>query len=484
MEHIQRLAVIAVLNLIVYYRTLFFGYVGDDVERAERPQEFKNIFHRWWIQFVGLKHRNSMVAHLITLLTHTACCLAIYFAFGCNNLSFLTALLFSINPVNIQGSIWISGRNYVTSTILALLMFAMPKMTWFFYMATCYFAVNAWFTPLAFLGTSHWYWAGIIPLVWLIHPSNKATIHRKLWETAGLKTTNTEMRSIKPKKIIPFLKTYLYYFVLAIIPWRIGVEHNFLRGFGTNSTDNQKGYKIDIYLYLGLILALAVAFCSISGLIWGWKPLTLGLFWFSVNIAMFCNFVTYQQQLAERYTYLANVGIMYALASVIINYPVLITAFLVGYLVRLWYVQEMYLNDYWAVEHTIIESKKMHYMWLMRGVKKFMVKDYVGSLFDFNEALIHKPYDLKILFNLATTYFMLGDVVKSREFLEKARKNIYDELSDTVTPTLDNLEKHIIEVEKAKAEGKTQVTIDLSKILVVKVLTFFFLCGIYNLCLL
>lgn len=468
MFHIQRLATIALLNLIVYYRTLFFGYVGDDVERSERPQEFKNIFHRWWIQFVGLKHRNSMVAHLFTILTHTACCLTIYFAFGMNEVSFLTALLFSVNPANIQGSVWISGRNYVTSTILSLLMLVIPKMTWFFYTATSSFAVNAWFAPLAFLGTPNWYWAGIIPLVWLIHPSNRSTIHRKLWETAGLKTTNTEMRAVKPQKTIPFLKTYLYYFVLSIIPWRIGIEHNFLRGFGTNATDNKKGYALNRYFWIGLILACGVAYGSIYGMVKGWTPLTWGLFWFSINIAMWCNFVTYQQQISERYIYLANVGIMYALASLIINNPILITAFLVGYFVRLWYVQELYLNDYWAVEHTIIENKRMHYMWLMRGVKKFLAKDHLGAVMDFNEAYIHKPYDLKILFNLATTYFILGDVVKAKEFLEKAKTNVYDELQDYVKPTFDNLDNLIKQVEAARAEGKTQVQIDLSKVMVVK----------------
>ena len=53
----------------------------------------------------------------------------IYLALGKNNLSFLTAILFSINPVNIQGSVWISGRNYVISSILTLAMFMFPKIS-------------------------------------------------------------------------------------------------------------------------------------------------------------------------------------------------------------------------------------------------------------------------------------------------------------------------------------------------------------------
>lgn len=469
MEHLQRLAIIAVINLIVYYKTLFYGYVGDDVERSERKEPvFKNAWHRRWIQFIGLRHINSMVSHFISLITHTICCLMIYLVLGKNNLSFLTAILFSINPVNIQGSIWISGRNYVTSSILTLAMFMFPKISWLFYTATSHFAVNAWFAPFAFLGSKHWYMVAIIPVIWLITTNNRATLQRKLWETGGLKTTNTEMRAIKVQKIIPFLKTYLYYFVLVIFPHHLGVEHNFLRGFGTNKTDNQKGYKLDKFFWIGLILFLGVTLSSIMGIFRGWTPLQWGIFWFTINIVMWCNFVTYQQQISERYIYLANIGMMYALASVIIKYPIFITAFIVSYLVRLWYVMDMYLNDYWAVEYSIMESKKMYYMWLMRGVKKFIAKDYMGALYDFNEAYVHKSYDLKILYNLATTTFLLGDVLKAKEFLEKAKANVYDELDDMVKPVFEQLEVLIKQVEEARVKGETTVQIDLSKIMVVK----------------
>lgn len=468
MEHLQKLAIIAVVNLIVYYRTLFFGYVGDDVERSERPQEFKNRYHRWWIQFIGLKHINSMVAHAISIGTHTICCIMIYLALGRNNVSFLTALLFSINPVNMQGSIWISGRNYVTSSILALGMFLFPYCSWIFYIGTSHFAVNAWFAPLAFLGTPYWYMVGIIPVVWLVTSNNKDTLKRKLWETGGLKTTNSEMRAVKLRKIIPFVKTYLYYFVLAVVPFRLGIEHNFIRGFGTNETDNKKGYRLDKFFWAGTVLFITVCGASLYCIFNGWHPALWGLFWFTVNIAMWCNFVTYQQQIAERYIFLANIGMMYALANLIIAYPILITAFIVGYLVRLLYVQDMYLNDYWAVEYTIMESKELHYMWLMRAVKKFMVRDYVGSLFDLREAYKHKPYDLKVLYNLAVVFFMLGDLVNAKEFVGKARANIYDELEESIEPSFKQLEDLIKQVEEAKEKGETQVQVDLSKVMVVK----------------
>lgn len=465
---IERLAIIGLVNLLVYWKSIYYGYVGDDVERALRVQEFDNILHRWWIQFIGMKHRNPMVSHLITICTHTLCCMLIYLAFGRNDVSFITALLFSVNPINTQGAVWISGRNYVTSAILCLLMFMVPKMSWVFYTATSHFAVNAWFSPLLFLGTKEWYMVGIIPLVWILTTNNRSTLNRKLWETAGLKTTNTEMRAIKPKKIIPFCKTYMYYFALCLFPFNLGVEHNYLRGFGTNKTDNDKGYKIDIMFGLGSVVALIIAVWGLFCIFKGWNPICYGLVWFSVNIAMWCNFVTYQQHISERYCYLANIGMMYALANLIVGYPVLISAFLVGYLIRLWFSMETYYNDWWAVECTLKEFKNLGYMWIMRGVKKFMSQDFPGALQDFNEAYINKPYDLKACYNLAVTYLIVGDIVKAREFMNKARANIYDELGDAVKPAFESLENAIKKVEESRAKGETTVNIDLGSVMVVK----------------
>ena len=469
MQILERIAIIAVLNLIFFYKTLSYGYVGDDVERAERKEPiFKSNFHRWWIQFIGLRHLAPQVAHFISLVVHTICCVAIYLALGRNNISFLAAILFSIHPMNIQGSVWISGRNYVTASILSLGMIAFPTFSWLFYMTTSHFAVNAWFAPLIFLGTKYWYMIGIIPLVWLIDRTNRATLHRKMWETGGLKTTNTEMRAVKLQKIIPYTKTFLYYITLGIFPHTIGIEHTYLRGFGTNKTDNDIGYKMNKIFWVGVLLLGILGFNFIRCMITGWTPFWFGLFWYFINISMWCNFVTYQQHITERYAYLANIGLVYSLASILINYPIAMGVFIVGYMVRLWYVMDMYRNDYWAVEYTIAESKNMYYMWLMRGVKKFCAKDYVGAIYDFNEAYNHKNYDLKVLYNIAVTSFVLGDTNRAKEFLGKAKENVYDELDEDVKPTFKGLEDYIKVVEEARAKGETQIQIDLSRLSVVK----------------
>lgn len=468
MIHVEHLAIIGLVNLLVYWKSLYFGLVGDDVERAQREQVFKNIFHRWWIQFIGLKHRNPMVSHAITIATHTLCCMLIYVAFGSNWVSFLTSLLFSVNPINTQGAVWISGRNYVTSAILALCMFIFPHVSWAFYTATSHFAVNAWFTPLLFLGTKYWYCVFIIPIVWLLTQNNKQTLSRKLWDTGGIKTTNTEMRAIKWQKIFPFFKTFQYYFWECVFPFKLGVEHNYLRGFGTNKHDNRSGYKLDWQFCTGLGIGLFIAVWGLICIFSGWNPICYGLVWFAINIAMWCNFVTYQQHLAERYAYLSCIGVMYAIANIISPYPVVISALLTAYIVRLWYSMDTYKNDWWAVEYTLKEFPNNSYMWVMRGVKKYMSHDYQGALMDFNEALQYKAHDLKALYNCATCFLIVGDVGRAREFWLKAKDNIYDELENEVKPAFDLLDEQIKLAEESVKKGEPGIKLDLAKLMVVK----------------
>ena len=463
--------IIVLINLVVYFRSLYFGYVGDDIEVAEstkkRKEAYKSKWRRLWGEFIGEWHRNSMIAHFITLCVHTVTCVMIYLVFGKSDIAFLTAVLFSINPVNIQGSVWISGRNYATTSILVLLMYAFPFFSIIPYYFTSIFSVAGWFAPLIFLWTPYWWLVFLIPIMLLVDKRNRATFKRKIWgpfqEKTGTKTTNSEMKAIKVDKLIVFTKTFGYYFKLCLFPFVVGIDHKFLYGFGTNRTDNLIGYKINGDFWFGLMCGMTpfVAFYL------GFREVGFGLWWFSVNIAMWCNFLTIQQQVAHRFSYLATIGLMYALANLIIAYPIVITAILVFYLTRLWYLMPSYLNDYWAVEYCVQETRTFHYVWLMRGVKKFFIKDFQGAYYDFMEAYRHKPYDFKVLYNIASTSLILGNIGQSKHFLELAKQNIYDEMEIQISEPIADLEKTLGEAESQLKSGPN-IRLELKKILVVK----------------
>ena len=508
---IQHLCLIALINLFIYYRTLSFNYVSDDVVVAAKTEPiptdiwlFKWVtrfpkllklciwinnkipvkirhelsnrlwnLHKLWLQLWGHRYFNPKHAHILTLGLHILNCLLIYILLRNTPIAFTTALLFSINPVNMQGgSVWLSGKGYSMATTATLIMFIIPILAPLLYFAAPYLAPSAFFSPMAFLGTKFWFWIFLIPIFMKWGAMGKI-IHNKVYNQPN-KTVNTEMTIIKPRKIIPFIKTFGYYFILCIFPFKMGLYHKFLYGFGTNQTDNKKGYKLTWSFWIGLLIMLWI----LAHIIYFHNLASWGLWWFCVNIAMWSNAKTIQQQVAERYLYLPNIGMSIFVAFALQNHITLLAMLMTAYLVRLWYIMPSYTSDYWIVEYNTAEFKNLHYPWLIRGIKKYGIGDLKGAYHDFCEAHIHKPYDFKVLFNLSCATLMLGDFKNARHFFEEAKKFRYDEIEVDINPLFLALETEIKKAEEQAPTGK--YCIDLANVRVVKVLAFFFLYGISN----
>ena len=459
---IDSILLIILVNFIVYFRTLRYHYVSDDlVVSWKKEPRVRNFVHGLWVQFWGHRYLNAQHAHLLTLLLHTFNCILIYTLFHNYPFALTAALLFSVNPVNMQGgAVWLSGKGYSVATTVTLLMFLFPCLAPIFYWCAPYLAPSAFFTPMGFIGTKWWFWIFLIPIFMKWGAMGKI-IHHKVYDQSN-KTVNTEMITIKPTKIIPFIKSFGYYFWLCLIPHKIGLYHKFLYGFGTNKIDNQKGYKIDkdFWIGLGIICGIGLHILFFHNIA-SW-----GLIWFSVNMAMWCNLKTIQQQIAERYCYLANVGTMLFLAQVIQHYSPLVIIFLSFYITRLWYVMPSYISDYWILEYNIHEEKQLHYPWVMRGVKKFGMMDFKGAFHDWCEAHQHKPYDFKVLYNLACASLVMGDFKNARKFYDEATKFKYDGIEEEINPLFKELEIEIIKAEQQAHTGKYQI--DLNRVRVVK----------------
>lgn len=459
---IEHILLIILLNFIVYFRTLRFGYVSDDLVVSWKTEpKPRNFIHGLWLQFWGHRYINAQHAHFLTLCLHTLNCVLIYILLHHTPIALPTALLFAINPVNMQGgAIWLSGKGYSFASTVTLVMFIIPYLAPVLYWCAPYIAPSAFFTPAVFLGTKWWFWIMLIPLYMKWGAMGKI-VKNKIYNHTN-KTVNTEMLAIKPKKLIVFAKSFGYYFNLCQFPLALGLYHKFLYGFGTNKIDNEKGYKLNKDFWLGMVTILFTAF----HIIYFHNLASWGLWWFSVNIAMWCNLRTIQQQISERYCYLANIGMMIFLAYSFKDYPLILTAIFVFYLTRLWFAMPQYLSDYWIIEYNIQEEKQLHYPWLMRGVKKFGMGDFKGAFHDWCEAHQHKPYDFKVCYNLACVSLLMGDFKNARKFYDEAVKFRYDEIEEDTNPLFRDLEGEVKKAEEQAATGKYQV--DLSKIRVVK----------------
>lgn len=131
---------IITLNILVYWRTVFYGLVIDDIEwyahwddqwrRTDVGRGYSGS--RWWFLHphtilnslygaatfysFNRRWRSYRIDHMLTLSLHIITALLL------SHISFVAALLWSIHPCNHQTSIWLTGRRYSIINILFLTM--------------------------------------------------------------------------------------------------------------------------------------------------------------------------------------------------------------------------------------------------------------------------------------------------------------------------------------------------------------------------
>lgn len=458
-EHIY---FIIALNLIVYFKTLRYKYVSDDIATATQPRVIKNYWHGLWMQFRGFKYFNARQAHLISMALHIINCILIYILFGRNNISFLTAILFSVNPINNQVAVWLSGSNYSVSTILTLLMFILPYLAPLFYFTTNCFIIAPILAPLVFIKTPYWWLIFMIPFYAFMVYKLKV---KKFFKIRFQQQSNLELSSLHIRKLIPFIKSYGYYFRLCIWPYKFGLYHQFLYYFGVNERGNKEAYTLNGNFWVGLIL---FSFAIVSFFIID-SPWVFGLVWFTVNIAMWCNYITASQAVSERYIYLPGIGLMFSLSYLLLSIPyiaiksVLITTLLVYYLTRLYYYIPAYSHEFWFNEYNLMEFKGHHYVWINRGVRRFYARDLTGALANFITAKEFCPDSLKINYNIAIIYMLLGNIPQAKLYMDLASHCTIDGREIFLKQVFEKGRSQIIEIEE-KLRRKEKVPVILKNI--------------------
>ena len=150
------IALIVLVNLLFYYRTLSYAGVCDDIPVFNGAIKMPTGWMKFWYHLQGRKYTSWKLAHAQVLAIHTINCILIYIAFGMNYTSAVAALLFSVNPVNNQCSMWISGKGYAQNTTYALLMWLFPGFSILFYLMGTYFCgASLLLFPLVFLFTPY-----------------------------------------------------------------------------------------------------------------------------------------------------------------------------------------------------------------------------------------------------------------------------------------------------------------------------------------
>ena len=308
---ILRILAIIAVNLLFYWRTLKYGYVSDDIQVSQNPMP-AGRWKKLWAEFRGSAYNTPKVEHAITLAVHCVVCCGIYLAFNQTQAAFLAAILFSINPANTQGAVWLSGRAYAsTAAIILLAYWLWPASPFLYALGMTKWAVSGTLLPLAMFP-----YHPVVSLLCGAFLAVKWKRLRHLHAGSKIDSSTKRMREIHLRKLILYVKTFSYYFTMCLFPIRLGMYHKFFYTFGLTGKDSEEWYKKDFHFWGGCVLLALYSVLMITN--WG-NPIGLGLWWYFIFMSMWCNIVTIQQAVAERYCYLPNVGLMLALAGILLR---------------------------------------------------------------------------------------------------------------------------------------------------------------------
>lgn len=440
---------IVVATYLFYWRTLKYGLVSDDLPAAERTKAFKKdkkltYWQSWYWDFRGIN--NVKRAHALSIGFHALTCVLMYFVFK----NLWAVALFMVHPMTMMVSVWLSGRAYSMAAAMALASLLWPHGAVLLYGLSIYWSISALFYPLVFPFFG-WTWLPLIIIggtIWRMRRDHFVDVPGSKLNNES----NAELRALKPRKALVFIKTYGYYFREGLFAYRLGLFHKFLYTFGLNAQENKKAYALDLDFLAGLV-ALALTFL---GIIYGSFYVQLGLVWFLVNLAMWCNAITLNQQIAERYVYMPLIGLLAALAYVLPQ-SVLMALF-VYYATRGWWYMPSFMNEYWNVEYNSHEAKDLYYIWVSRGVHRFAEGNFHDAIRNMMQAYTMRPEDFKANMNLFYIALVLNDLNMSKKHLEIASKCVVDGKADEMNGFVTYGRGMIQKIEESLAkDGKCNV---------------------------
>ena len=418
------IVLLVVATVLVYWRTLNYGMISDDIPARRRTLEiqetkFNKKFHFWEGLYWDLRGiHNLKRCHVISLAFHVTTVVLMYLAFK----NPWAAFLFSFNPITLMVSTWISGRAYGLATLLSLASWVIPSNAVIFYAVAVYWNISALFYPLVF-GYLGWRWSWlallIIPATYWRFTAKEDHVSLKP-DSKLMVESNAELRKLHWKKLVVFVKTYGYYFLNILFCFRLGLFHKFLYTFGINKEENDKYYSFNRDFWVGFGTLVLTAF----GIVFGNFYQSLGLTWFLVNVAMWGNLITFNQQIAERYLYLPAVGLMLAVAVTLT--PLVLSLLLVYYLTRLWWFMPSLSSEYWSVEYNLTEAKDLYYIWLSRGVHRYGEGNIHDAIRNMMQAYILEPKAFKVNLNLFYLALAVNDMELAKKHLEETSNCIVE----------------------------------------------------------
>jgi hypothetical protein len=411
----ERILIILLLNFLFYLKALGYKYASDDIAVQRLQKIPDNKWLKLYHQLEGRIRVDPLQDHAITIFIHSLVAVFLYIGFGASDISFLASILFSINPATNQCSVWISGRGYVLPALFILMGLSIPVVGPLFVVLAGYFNLG-FIAPLALIGSDKPYLLLALPVMWVL-------FYKRFFGNVKdkyLKESFAEDKQIKPEKFVLAIKTFGFYLTHALIPVKNTFYHSFLESAAGSKKHLAYSMKCRFF-WIGVVSILSIIGFWIS---FKWNIASFGLLWWCVGIAPFCNFFRLSQEIAERYMYLASIGLMVALASVLVNYPIVSAFFMGMYATKMWFWMDAYQDDFYLVEASRVNDPTSWFVWHISGLKRWDVQSYREAIIMWTMAKILSPKEFKVLINLATALKVVKHDKEAEELLNEAEKNI------------------------------------------------------------
>lgn len=382
--------------------------------------------------------RNSIRKdHALTLFLHTVICCLIYEVLGHDNISFWAAILYALNPINHQTSIWSNGRRYALNIILVLVMLWLPKpfglLAW---VCTPILHLTAVFAPLMMgwkyalaipiAGAIAWYWQ------WQDYKMRLAT------------QKTQEMLKFTPKRIIPSIKLFGFYFIRSLWPGRVMMVYPHLYFWGLTKEGTEDAHRLNLSFFKG-VFALLLA---MTGLICLHGQERLYFVFACLSIVQWCGFLTVTQHSCDRYIATATPFMMYLFSSLLFAHAgqwalPIILLFVGLYISELNVVMKMYKSiisfheyeNFFYPDNIVSRAAMVHGMMAERQP--------LIAWHEIQTALRYHPYDMRINILAAEICLVMADKPRAQFHLNTAMQGCYDGQWDSQKPCFDDVQRRI-----------------------------------------
>lgn len=430
----------------LYIQTIFFSFTNWDdpdyiinnliIQQPNIEQIFFKVHHGHyhpltWISlaidytFFELKPWGY---HLHNVLLHSINVLLVFYLINLlirkSKIAFLTALMFSIHPFVNESVSWVTERKNLLYTLFFLLSIIMyiryinyKKLVYFILSILCFILSglskgSAMVLPIVLLGIIYYKQISFRENLWTLLPMFFIALFVGYMAMIAQKAIVSEVEiklNLNQQLYFTTLAMW-YYFIKAWIPFNLSPYHPMI--YDKFSIINILG----LLLFISLIILMYVLYKRRQ------RELLFGIYFFLINIIMFFkigNAYASSYFMAERYTYVAYIGLFFAFFVFIENFLkkkrvkfILFTWVIIIYIVSFGYGR-VWKDSIQLWQHVLKYYPQSDVAWLNYGNALRNEERYYDAIYAYEHIKEKNPLYYKMLENKAFCFYKLGEYEKS-----------------------------------------------------------------------